>query len=179
MESGSTSPFSCPWQRLPKPYAKGSEVRRDWKVLRNSLQKQFCSELCHLLAPEKRLGSTVQRVHVLDLSLICSVAPLIFQDIQLDCNFWRTHCLGVRIFTQEKCVCVCVSVCVCLCSCVQIDTHCMGSRVGGRKCCFLGWGLLTPAFGKGLSVSVEKRGRPVVLQLFCPFQLGKIPVGSR
>lgn len=153
MESASTSPFSCPWQRLPRLYAKGSEVRHDGKVPRSWLQKQLCSELCHLLAPEKRLGSTVQKVRVLDLSLICSVAPLIFQDIQLDCNFWRTHCLGVRIFTQEKCVCVYACVCVFICA----NAHTLhGKEVGARKCCFQGWGLLTPAFGKGLCVSVEK-----------------------
>lgn len=36
---------------------------------------------------EEYLGSTIQKVHVLDLSLTCSVASLIFQDIQLDCKF--------------------------------------------------------------------------------------------
>lgn len=38
MESGSTSPFSSPWQLPPKTHAKGNEVRHGGKVLRNSLQ---------------------------------------------------------------------------------------------------------------------------------------------
>lgn len=54
MESGLTSPFSCHWQLLPKTHVKGDEVKLSQNVLSNSLQKQFCLELCHLLAPEQR-----------------------------------------------------------------------------------------------------------------------------
>lgn len=52
MESGTASSLSFLWQLLPKTPAKENEVRHGGKILRNSLQEQFCSELCHLLAPE-------------------------------------------------------------------------------------------------------------------------------
>lgn len=87
MESGSTSPFSSSWQLPPKTHAKGNEVRHGGKVLRNSKSSSAQNSTIFWLWNVDWLGSLAQKIHILDLSLVCSVAPLILQNIQLDYNF--------------------------------------------------------------------------------------------
>lgn len=83
MESGAASSLSSAWQPFPETHAKG---KKDPKELTPNavLLRALPSAGSRMV---EYPGSTVQKVYVLDPSLFCSVAPLIFHDIQLDCNF--------------------------------------------------------------------------------------------